>query len=348
MSSTTQSLIGSADGAGSPSEPPEGRTSSSGSVASVVASVSNYSLPVLLIALAVVFSLLQPATFATVANLKTILTSNSVLGILAIGTLLPLLIGQFDLSVGANLGFGSILVTGLASKSGLSAAEAIPAALVATTLVGLANGALVAYGGIDAFVTTLGMSSLLAGVTIWYTNGQSISTNIPTTLTEIGQNEIVGVPVPVIILAVVVAVAAYAVHATPLGRYLYALGGSREASRLSGLNVSRLTVLTFTVTGLLAGIAGVVEAGEIGTGNPVVGPPFLLPAFAAVFLGATSFRRGTFNVAGTIVAVFTIAVGINGLEASGVPSFVEPVFTGGALIVAAVASRWLNRERTSR
>jgi ribose transport system permease protein len=312
-----------------------------------VASASNYSLPVLLVLLVLVFSLAQPETFATLANLKTILSSNSVLGVLAIAALLPLLIGQFDLSVGANLGLAGILVTGLASKSGFNAAEAIAAALAASTLVGFVNGTLVAYAGIDAFVTTLGMSSLLSGAAVWYTNGQSISTGIPEGITRLGQNEVAGIPVPVLFLTVVVALAAYFVHATPVGRYLYALGGSREASRLSGLNVSRLTVLAFTATGLLAGLAGVIEAAEIGTGDPLVGPPFLLPAFAAVFLGATSFRRGTFNVAGTVFAVFTIAVGINGLESVGAPSFIEPVFTGGALVSAALASRWLNRRRTA-
>lgn len=307
---------------------------------------ANYSLAILLGILVLLFSLAAPGTFATVANFKTILSQNSVLGIVAIGALLPLIVGQFDLSVGANLGVASILSTGLASKSGFSAWESITVALLATSLVGFVNGVLVAWARIDAFVTTLGMSSLLAGGTVWYTNGQAIADKIPTALTKLGQTEVAGIPTPVLFLVGVVIVAWYVVHATPFGRYLYALGGSREASRLSGLNTERLTIIAFVGAGLLSGIAGVLQAGVLGSGDPLGGPPFLLPAFAAVFLGATSFRSGTFNVTGTVVAVFTIAVGINGLEAVGAPSFVEPVFTGTALIASALASRWLNRNRS--
>lgn len=306
---------------------------------------AQYSLAILLVALIVIFSIAEPKTFATVANFKSILSQNSVLGILAIGALLPLIVGQFDLSVGANLGIASILCTGLAAKSGLPAGLAIGLAIAASLLVGFVNGALVSWVKIDAFVTTLGMSSLLAGAAVWYTNGQAIAENIPDALTKIGQTEVAGIPTPVLFLAVVVVIFWYLVQATPFGRYLYAVGGSREAARLSGLNAERLTLLAFLGAGLLAGIAGVLQAGELGSGDPLGGPPFLLPAFAAVFLGATSFRSGTFNVTGTVVAVFTIAVGINGLEAIGAPSYVEPVFTGSALILSAIASRSLNRHR---
>lgn len=310
-----------------------------------VSAARNYSLLALLIALAVIFSLLEPVSFASVVNFKTILTQNSVLGILAIGALLPLIVGQFDLSVGANLGLASILVTGLVSKSNMNTGVAILVALLASTAVGVVNGVLVAKAGIDAFVTTLGMSSLLAGAIIWYTNGQAIADKIPTSLTDLGQQDTWGVPNPIWFLILVVAIVWYLVQQTPIGRYLYAVGGSRDAARLSGVNVDRYTISAFTGAGLLAGLAGVIQAAELGSGDPLGGPPFLLPAFAAVFLGATSFRSGTFNVTGTVVAVFTIAVGINGLEATGVPSYVNPIFTGGALIVAALASRILNRTR---
>lgn len=305
----------------------------------------NYSLAVLLLLLIVIFSLAEPETFATVDNAKTILSQNAVIGILAIGALLPLIVGQFDLSVGANLGLGSILVTGLISKEGLPTAVAITLALLGCALIGLVNGSLVARLRIDAFVATLGMSSLLTGAVLWYTDGQVIAENIPAGLTNLGQTEVAGLPTPILFLVVVVIIAFYVVHLTPFGRYLYALGGSEEASRLSGLNTRRLTILAFVGAGLLAGLAGVLQAAELGSGDPLGGPPFLLPAFAAVFLGATSFRSGTFNVTGTVFAVFVIAVGINGLQAVGVASFVEQVFTGAALLAAAIASRWLNRHR---
>lgn len=311
------------------------------------ASLTEYSLPVLLGALVLGFSLLEPQTFATVDNLKTILSSNSVVAILALGALFPLVVGEFDLSVGANLGLAMIVCTGLASQSGFGAPEAIAVALVASTLVGLINGLLVARGGIDAFVTTLGMSSLITGAVVWYSDGGTFSTNIPSGLIALGRDELLGVPLPVWFLAAVVLLAFYVLNTTPLGRYLYAVGGSRDASRLSGLDVPKLTILAFVVSGLLAGLAGVLQAAQLGSGNPSVGPAYLLPAYAAVFLGATSFRRGTFNVLGTVTAAFVVAVGVNGLVAVGAPFYIDPVFTGLALLTAALAARAMRSKATA-
>lgn len=301
--------------------------------------LADYMLPAILVLLVIVFSIARPDTFATVDNFKTILSSNSVVAILALGALFPLVVGEFDLSVGANLGLSMILCTGLAAQSGLGAPEAIAIALLASTLVGLVNGFLVARGGIDAFVTTLGMSSLITGGVVWYSDGETFSTNIPSVLIDIGQNDFLGLPLSVWFLVGVVVLAYYVLNSTPLGRYLYAIGGSREASRLSGLNVPTLTILAFVASGVLAGVAGILQAAQLGSGNPSVGPAYLLPAYAAVFLGATSFRRGKFNVPGTVTAAFVIAVGVNGLVAVGAPFYIDPVFTGLGLIVAALAAR---------
>lgn len=309
--------------------------------------LTDYSLPAMLAILVVVFCILEPDTFATVQNLKTILSSNSVVAILALGALFPLIVGEFDLSVGANLGLSLILCTGLASRSGLGAPESIALALIASSLVGVVNGVLVAKGGIDAFVSTLGMSSLITGGVVWYSNGETFATGIPHGLVALGRNELLGIPLPVWFLAVTVAVTFYLLAATPLGKYLYAVGGSRDAARLSGLNVPLLTIFAFVVSGLLAGVAGVLQAAQLGSGSPSVGPSYLLPAFAAVFLGATSFRRGAFNVPGTVTAAFVIAVGINGLESVGAPFYIAPVFTGAALLTAALAARAFKARRTA-
>lgn len=307
--------------------------------------VANLSLPMLLLVLVVTFSIAQPNTFATLANAKTILSSNSVTALLALGAMMPLVVGEFDLSVGSNLGLSLIVCTGLLSKSHANLVVAIVVAIGCSTFVGLINGILVSRAGIDAFVTTLGVSTLITGGVNWYSNGNTFSTNIPTALTDIGQNQLWGIPYPVFFLIAAVALIYYAMNATPLGRYLYSIGGSKDASRLSGLNVPRLTTFAFVASGFMAGVAGVLTAGQLGSGNPTVGPSYLLPAFAAVFLGATSFRRGTFNVSGTVVAVFTIAVGVNGLIAVGAPFYIDPIFTGGALLVAALAARALQRKK---
>lgn len=301
-------------------------------------------LPVLLVAFVAFFSFAKPETFFTLSNFQAIVGQQAVLGILAVALVLPLVIGEFDLSVGANLGLGAIIVAGLPAKSGVPLVPAVLAALAICTLVGAINGMLVARGGINSLVATLGTSTVITGAVGWYTGGAVLDKDFPEQLSTVSQQNVAGVPLAGVYLLVVAVVAWFVLEHTPVGRRLYALGGSKEASRMSGLRVERLTFGAFTASGLLCGVAGVLQAGMLGAGNPTVGPPSLLPAFAAVFLGATTIRVGVFNVVGTIVAVFTIAVGITGLQLMGVAFFVAPVFQGLALLVAVGAVRMLRRE----
>lgn len=215
--------------------------------------------------------------------------------------------------------------------------------MLAGGLVGAVNGFLVANVGINALVATLGTSVIVTGSVLWYTQGGVFYENIPPALNALADRSVFGVPLPAIFLAIVGLSSWYVLEQTPLGRYLYAAGSSKEAAALSGLNVPRLTRMAFVIAGLLAGFAGVLQAAALGSGNPNVGPPFLLPAYSAAFLGATAVKTGTFNVLGTIVAVFTVAVGITGLQLLGVAFFVAPIFQGVALIFAVTAARYLRR-----
>jgi ribose transport system permease protein len=306
--------------------------------------LARIALPVILVLLIVVFSILRPDTFFTVENFKTILNLQAVLGILSLGLLLPLIIGEIDLSVAANLGLGVILVTGLTSKQGLGLVPAVVLAVLGCTVVGLINGLMVTRLQINSLIATLAMSTILTGLVAAYTNGGVFYNNIPPGLIKIGQGELFGMPLP-IIYALIIAVAVwYILSSTPLGRFLYAIGGSKDAARLSGVPVRRLTMLAFAGAGLLAGVAGVVQAGILGSGSPTVGPPFLLPVFAAVFLGATAIQPGVFNVWGTVIAVVTLQVGTTGLALLGAPFWIEPIFTGVALIIAVASARFLRGE----
>jgi ribose transport system permease protein len=306
--------------------------------------MARWALPALLIVTALIFTVLSPDKFPTVGNFTTIGQQQSVLAIAAIAALLPLIIGAFDVSIGANLGLGAILATGLAAKQGLPAGTAVILAIAICTGIGMINGFLVAIVQINPFIATLGMSTILSGAVLWYAKGSIFYENIPKVLTDAGQNELLGIPLPVFYLAAVVAIIWYVTELTPVGRYLFAVGGSYEAARLSGLNVRALSLLTFTLSGMLAGIAGVVQAAQLGSGNPTIGPSFLLPAFAAAFLGATTLKVGSFNVPGTIIAVFFLAIGVNGLELNGVPSYIEPIFNGAALILGVSFVRLLRRD----
>jgi ribose transport system permease protein len=306
--------------------------------------LARIALPVILVILIAVFSLLRPDTFFTVQNVRTVLNIQAVLAILAIGLLLPLIVGELDLSIAANLGLGLMLVTGLTSQQAIPLAPAILIAVLACTGVGLLNGFLVTKVRINSLIATLGMSTIITGVIAAYSQGAVFYENIPPSLLGIGQGQAFGIPLPVIYAIVIAIVMWYLLSSTPVGRYLYAIGGSRDAARLSGVPVRRLTIAAFGGAGLLAGVGGVVQAGILGSGNPSVGPPLLLPAFAAVFLGATAIHPGVFNVLGLIVAVVTLQVGTTGLALLGAPFWIEPIFTGAALIVAVASARFLQGE----
>jgi ribose transport system permease protein len=306
--------------------------------------VARYALPVVFVLFVIFFSFAVPDLFPTLDTVTTLLRTESVSAILAIALIFPLVIGRFDVSVGANLGLGAILATGLPSLQGLPLGVSVVLAILGCALVGLINGLFIAKVGINALVTTLGVSIIVTGSVAWYTHGNVIYTNVPKALPQFSDLALFGVPAPALVLVAVAAIAWYALDHTPFGRQLYAVGGSAEAAHLSGVNVSRLTVLAFVISGFLAGVAGVLEASQLGSGNPNVGPPFLLPAFAAAFLGATAFKVGVFNVFGTVLAVFTVAVGIAGLQLMGVEFFVAPIFQGVALIAAVTAARFLQQE----
>ncbi|TXN28360.1 ABC transporter permease [Lacisediminihabitans profunda] len=307
----------------------------------IAVSASRFGLPVLLIILIVIFSVLAPQTFATVTNLRTVLSTQSVLAVLALAAMMTLVIGEFDLSLGAQMGLSALLFPGLAANGTLPLPVALICAILATTLVGLINGILVAKLKINSFIATIGMAALLSAAVLAYSGGNTIYAGVPPSLLSIAAFAPLGIPGPIIYVAVIALVVWLLLQRTPFGRWMAAVGGSRDAAKLSGINTDRVTVVTFTLAGVLCGISGVLLASQLGSGNPAVGPGQLLPAFAAAFLGATSFRVGQFNVWGTIFAVLTIATGVAGLNLLGLPSWVEPAFNGLALIVAVTATRYL-------
>ncbi len=287
-----------------------------------------------LVGLIVFFSLLLPATFPTYENLTTILTTQDVLAILAIGLLVPLAAGEFDLSIGFVLGFTGMEVAVLTGVLHWHPVPAIVLTLATAVFIGLINGLLVVRVGINAFIATLGVGTVLSGLTIWMSNGTVVYQGIPDLLLAIGRTQLLLLPLPVFYMIIVIIVFSYIMGHTPFGRYIYAVGGGREVARLAGINTDLLTILAFTLSGFMAGIAGVLETATVGAAHPDVGPQFLLPAFAAAFLGATTIQPGRFNVLGTVVALFLLAVGIAGFQQLGAPFWVSPVFNGTALLIA--------------
>lgn len=305
---------------------------------------AEYGIVLFLIAMCIGFALWQSETFLTSRNIQSVLGDQAVPGILALAVILPLAAGEFDLSVAANLGFCSIVAAKFAS-SGMSPAILIVLTLLIGTAIGVINSLIVVGIGVNAFIATLGMSTILAGGNLLLTNGNTIFEGIGPSFTDIATTKVFGLQIVVYYFLAIAIALWYLMERTPFGRYLRATGLAREAARLSGISTTKRLAGAFILAGTLAGLCGVLQTARLGSAATTVGPEFLLPAYAAAFLGATTIKRGMFNVWGTVVGVLVLAVGINGLNLAGAPVWVPSVFNGAALIVAVSAAVLVARRR---
>lgn len=324
-----------------PTKPPPTRPAP-GRLQNVLAFLERFALLGLLIGLGLFFSFYSgtSGTFLTANNMRALFTDLVVVStILGVASVFPLTCGQYDLSVGAMAGMSSIVAAGAAAQHGWPLVLAILFALVVGVVVGAVNGGLVALGGINPLIVTLGTSSVIAGLVSLYTSNQTISANIPATLTKLSSAKVAGVPDAVIIAAVIALLMHYVLTSCPFGRRLVSVGSSQNAARLVGLNVKGLIFSSFVISGLLSAAAGVMLLGIYGSASPQVGPNYTLPALSAAFLGATAIIPGKFNVPGTVLGVIFVSVSVNGLTLAGAESWVGPTFDGVALIVAVGITR---------
>lgn len=308
--------------------------------------LERYALVVLLGVLIAFFAFLPATrdTFFTVANLRTLAANEVVIAIAALAALVPLIGGQFDVSVGAVLGMVSIAVAALIVRADVPVALAVVAGVGLGALVGLVNGWIVAYLRASSFVITLGMATLVGGLVSLYSKDQVIL-GIPQSMVHFGTLNWLGVPRVVWLLVIVAIAVAYVLRHTVYGRRLLSVGANPSSARLVGIPVPLVVMLSFVAAGALAGVAGVVELSRTGSGNPQVGPGYTLSALAAAFLGSTTIRPGRFNVPGTIVGVFFVAVSVNGLTLAGAADWVDPVFNGAAVVIAVALSTVLAQRR---
>ena len=306
--------------------------------------VRRQSILILVIVLFCVFSTLAPATFPTVDNLRGLALGQSVSALLALAVLMVVVSGEFDLSAGYVLGFSAVLSAKLAGELGWSPVVAIVAALLAGAVFGLVSGTLVARLRVHSLIATLGVGLAVSGLSVGVSGGQTLSTNIPAIITNLARHRILGLEAAIWLVLVVAVVMYVVLVKTPLGRKIYAVGGSETVARMVGIRVQLLKTGMFVAAGLLAALAGLLQLGLSGAANPAYGSNLLLPAFAAVFLGSTTVNPGFFNVWGTLLAVALLAIGFSGLGLMGVPFWVEPVFDGLALIVGVLLSRWTAKE----
>lgn len=292
----------------------------------------------------VLFSILRPEVFPTLRNFLTILRGGADLTVVALGLTAVLVIGEFDLSIGAVASFATMVVTTLMSKNHLPMGTAIFLTLAMGAVVGTVSGWVVTRVGVSAFIATLAMMSIIFGINFWYGHGMPVTSGLPSAFTVVGQGRIGGlVPVNILVMLGVAMLMWLLLNHTVLGRQMYAIGGNPEAATLSGVNVSRVRIMAFVLSSVLATAAGVMLASRLGQGHPTGGDGFMLDAFTAAFLGAATLREGEFNVVGTVFAVFTVSLIANGLTMLGAQFFFQNIIKG-LLLVGAVALSGVGRK----
>lgn len=305
----------------------------------------------ILMALLFAFFAIDPGSgsvFTSSANWRQILGNQAVTGLVALAMVVPLVGGYFDLSVAAITGLTNVACAAAIGTHHAPVAVGILFALAIGALLGAGNGFLVAKLRLNGFVVTLGTYTLLLGVIQWYTNGQLITNGIPLSFGAWGSLDWLGLPRPFVLLIVVAAITWYLLMHVPYGRYLESIGSNESAARLVGINVTRVVWGSFVLSGFLAACAGVLQTSRAGGADPTVGQGLLFPALAAVFLGATTIRPGRYNVWGTIVGVYFIAMSVSGFTLLGANVWVQPVFNGAALVFAVALSTFLARRREAR
>lgn len=301
--------------------------------------VQRVALPVAWLFLIVGFGIANPGVFLTAATFQTMLGSQAVLLVLTLALIVPLTAGDYDLSVAGVLTLSAMMVAILNVQHGWPIWAAIIAALVMGLVVGLINGLIMVFFGIESLIVTLGMGTLLTGITLWASDSATISGISQTLVDYVIVKRFAGISLAFFYAIALCALLWWVLEYTSVGRRLLFVGRGRSVSKLSGVRVGRVRVGALMGSAALAALAGVLYAGTSGGADPSSGSTLLLPAFAAAFLGATSIMPGRFNPWGTAIAVYFLVTGITGLQLMGVQSYVQQLFYGGALLVAVALSQ---------
>jgi len=278
-------------------------------------------------------------SFLTVSNLLNIARQVSINAIIAAGMTFVILTFGIDLSVGSVLAFSGAIIAGLLSR-GHPLVVGIGAGLLVGGLIGLVNGLIITKGGVQPFIATLGMLTIARGATLVYTDGRPI-TGLPDAFVWLGAGEIARIPVPVVIMTVVFAASYVVLTQTVLGRYIYAIGGNEEATRLSGVNVAFYKTLAYVISGALSALSAVILTARLNSAQPTAGMGYELDAIAAVVLGGTTLAGGEGGIAGTLLGAFIIGVLNNGLNLLNVSSFYQQVVKGVVILLAVLLDRRL-------
>jgi ribose transport system permease protein len=305
-----------------------------------------YGVVFIWLAMIVVYSVLLPETFFSFTTVQTIAGSQAVLLIIAIGLLIPLSAGEFDLSVSGVTGLSLVLIGWLNVIHEWPIGAAIAVALISSLIVGSVNAFFVVAAGVDSFIVTLGTGTILTGVVLGI-NTQSTG-GISDHLVDAMHTQVLGLALAFYYGLALTVFVWYLLGHTPAGRYLYFVGSGRDVARLSGIRVARVRAVSFLACSGIAALAGVVLAGWLGASDVTVANSYLLSAFASAFLGTSIIQPGRFNAWGTLIAVYFLVTGITGLELLGFAGWIEFVFYGASLVLAVALSRTISLPRAAR
>ncbi|HML37340.1 MAG TPA: ABC transporter permease [Bacillota bacterium] len=290
------------------------------------------------IAIVVVFSILSFDAFFTFGNFINITRQISLLVIIALGATLVMSVEEFDLSVGAMASLGGVVAARMA-VAGMPIVFCFILPVAVCFVIGLVNGWIVTRFRVLSFITTLAMSTILAGFTFWFTGGSTIFENIPRSFTFVGTKSLFSLPLLSIIMIVLTVILWFTMRHTSFGRKLYAIGGNEVASQVSGINVVLHKNLAFALCAALAALTGVLMASRLGSAHPTGGDGLFLQSYAAAFLGRTVFREGVPNIWGTFVGAAILGILANGLTIMQVPTFMQDLLTGCIIILAVVVQK---------
>ncbi|WP_102108625.1 ABC transporter permease [Oceaniglobus roseus] len=298
-----------------------------------------YALLVVWALLILGFSIALPNSFPRWGNFSILFASYAPAALLALAIIIPLTSGDYDLSVGAVMTLSSCLIAVLNAWMGLPILLCLVLAVLAGVAVGLFHAFFIVYVRIPSLVVTLGSTSLISGIVQWFTKSSTIGGIDNALIMSVVGGRLFGVPYAFYYAFAAVVVLWYIFDYTPLGRRLLFVGRGREVARLNGIAVERVRVGALVASSVVASCAGILYAGVLGSADPYSGLNYLLPAFAAAFLGSTTIMPGRFNPWGAMVAVYFLGTGITGLTMLGIPLWVTNVFNGGALILAVTISQ---------
>jgi ribose transport system permease protein len=294
----------------------------------------------------VAFSIVAPGLFLRTGTFEAIFAGQEPLVFLAAGLVCVLAVGEFDLSIAGILGLSATLVPVLVVEDHWNLAAAVIVAVLATTLAGLVNGLLIVKVRVNPIVVTLGMATLLLGVELQQTQLSTV-TGLPSGFANVADLQFLSLPISFYYGLAVMLILGYVMFATRLGRHMIFVGANREVARLAGVYIDRIRLGAYVFSGFICGVGGVVLVAGLGGFDPATSSEYLLPAFAAAFLGSAMIVPGRFNPIGAFLAIYFLETGIIGLELLGYTGWISDVFFGAALIIAVAISTVLRRNRVT-